>query len=332
MFPNNTDYLALIIAVIALISPIYVEHLRNKNEREVNALEHERRIKERKEEFKQRDKEKEIEYQKLQSELEKKQKFEEFKELELNKQKNIYCYLKEVNKFYEVAVNGESINQDSLLSIKNSSSEVFNRLVVDFTYTDRWKYDNSYKNFDTGETLTSYIDRILQYRKDFYIGFLNISDTIQDILQRYCDDKEFDFGFLLRYHLEVLQLLLPLIFEKDTEGNIIQNVKDNITMISKKYESDKKIRLDKMDYRIGDESVPSYFTRVFDTDSELLRIIEEKLGNNDQYRRVHRKLSGKNNKSNYIKIGKEGNLFINKNCNRDVAEQFVFHLLKEGAK
>lgn len=335
---RNTDFAALLIAIVALVSPVLVEILRNHYERQAKELDSQQRERERKEDFKQRDKERREEYENRVLELDKSKKDSYIEKIEHNKRNNVYEYIKEVNKFYEAITKNGVESQKTLLSIKNSSSEIFNKLIVDFSFSERWKYQQDFSN-DNTEFLKSCFTEILGLNEKFYIGFLNVSDNIQSILQSFCDDREFDSqsDFLLRYHLETLQALLPIVFIDEVDDSISKKVKENITIISDRFKINSSTRNTYVELqRQPDESVPKYFKRIFNNkDSEGIKKdikdkVKKEMETKGQFRRIHTEISETGNKSNYIKISVDGDdYFINKNCNRDVAEQFVFDLVKE---
>ena len=335
---RNTDFAALLIAIVALVSPVIVELLRNSHERKARELDNQHRERERKEDFEQRDKERKEEYENRASELDKSKKDNYIEKIEQNKRNNVYEYIKEINKFYEAITKNSVGNQKPLLSIKNSSSEIFNKLIVDFSFSERWKYQPAFSS-DNTEFLKSCFTEILELSGKFYIGFLNVSDNIQSILQSFCDDREFDSqsDFLLRYHLETLQALLPIVFIDEVDDSISEKVKKNITIISERFNSNSSTRNTYIELqRQPDESVPNYFKRIFNNkDSEGIKKeikdkVKKELESKGQFRRIHTEISETGNKKNYLELSVDGNTyFINKNCNRDVAEQFVFDLVKE---
>lgn len=338
---KNTDFVALLIAIVALVSPVIVEFLRNHHERQARELDNQQKERERKEDFEQRDKERREEYENRVLELEKSKKDSYSEKIEQNKRNNVYEYIKEINKFYEaITKNGEE-NQEPLLSIKNRSSEIFNKLIVDFSFSERWKYQQAFSNDSTDNTefLKSCFTEISELSGKFYIGFLNVSDNIQSILQSFCDDREFDSqsDFLLRYHLETLQALLPIVFIDEVDDSISKKVKENITIISDRFNFNSSTRNTYVELqRQLDESVPNYFKRIFnneDTEGIKKNIkdkVKKELENKGQFRRIHREIPETGNKDNYLQISVDGDVyFINKNCNRDVAEQFVFDLVEE---
>ena len=335
---RNTDFAALLIAIVALVSPVIVEFLRNRHERQARELDNQQKERERKEDFEQRDKERREEYDNRVLELEKSKKDSYTEKIEQSKRNNVYEYIKEINKFYETITKNGGENQESLLSIKNRSSEIFNKLIVDFSFSERWKYQQDFSN-DNTEFLKSCFTEILGLNEKFYIGFLNVSDNIQSILQSFCDDREFDSqsDFLLRYHLETLQALLPIVFINEVDDSISKKVKDNIKIISDRFNFNSSERNTYPELqRQLDESVPNYFKRIFnnkDTEGIKKNIkdkVKKELENKGQFRRIHREIPETGNKDNYLKISVDGDVyFINKNCNRDVAEQFVFDLVKE---
>lgn len=338
---RNTDFAALLIAIVALVSPVIVEFLRNRHERQARELDNQQKERERKEDFEQRDKERREEYDNRVLELEKSKKDSYTEKIEQSKRNNVYEYIKEINKFYETITKNGGENQESLLSIKNRSSEIFNKLIVDFSFSERWKYQQAFSNESTDNTkfLKSCFTEISGLSGKFYIGFLNVSDNIQSILQSFCDDREFDSqsDFLLRYHLETLQALLPIVFINEVDDSISKKVKDNIKIISDRFNFNSSERNTYPELqRQLDESVPNYFKRIFnnkDTEGIKKNIkdkVKKELENKGQFRRIHREIPETGNKDNYLKISVDGDVyFINKNCNRDVAEQFVFDLVKE---
>lgn len=318
---NNTDYPALIIAVVALISPVMVEFVRQCYNKEQRKEENDRRDKERNSDFERQDNqrrdEQEFEINKQKEQLK--------KEKLLNQQKLLLNYDIRVKEFYEFLLLDEN-QKRRLGEQKNKIIDLFNKILIEFNFVDRWKYSKDEITIDTIESELKQLGEL----ETFTLFFLNITDCIQNTVQQFCDDEDFDEIPLLKLYIELYQILLPILFQSEDKKNI-ETPSEHLNKCIERYKTQEKEREKNKGFLIKDyPSVSNYFETIFKKNN-IFDFVMKKLEDEDvnQYRRIHKSIDDKNDK-NYVEIKVQGKSFhINKNCNRDVAERFILDILKE---
>ena len=270
--------------------------------------------------------------------------WEKQKQDNITKDNLVIDYISSLNSFYE-ALEGE--NDESKIILKNKAAVVKNKILFEFQLPKLWRTENieinkKEKDVDKkgwDEDFNNIFRDLKKYIKNnnFENSLINVIDITQNILQANCDSE--DYSADCRKELKTLLEILPIIHSGYKFQKIIKkdekvgedSAKESIYIYIDKY-LDEAVEYDKIGdvykIRVTDKSVAEYYKRIFESElrenENFERNFKEKLETNNQYGKIHKNLSQNQNVNSYekIKIGKEL-YFINKNCNRSTAENFI---------